>query len=622
MNSLVFDMEANGLNPDKLHCLSYNNLDKRSVKTEVSYLGMKNILANADRLIGHNITRFDIPVLERLLGIEIKAQLIDTLALSWYLFPNRVRHGLEWWGVEFGVPKPPIVDWDALPLEEYINRCEEDVNINTILWDNCWSYLMLLYDNDEDAAWRIVNYLQFKMDCAREQERSGWKLDVERCTTELNNMTKEHDEMYKALKSEMPNVPIKKKAERPAKPFKKDGSHSVTGERWFARLEEMSLPKDYRGTVEYIDGYKEANPSSHDQVKSWLFSLGWDPISFKYVRNDGGFDAGMRKIPQVRVDGPEGKILCPSVLDLVEKAPAIKKLEGITVLAHRMSLLKGFLESVDDDGYISAAIQGLANTLRFKHKTVVNLPGVGRPYGDIVRGCLIAPEGWELMGADMSSLEDRTKQHFIYEHDPAYVEEMNTPGFDPHLDIAVLAGLLTQTQVDLHKSGERKENGIRHKAKTTNYACTYGAKPPRIAREAKIPLREAEALVDTYWERNWAINKVAESLQVKTVNGQKWLFNPVSKFWYSLRNEKDRFSTLNQGTATFIFDSWVREVRRERPQLTAQFHDEIVCCIRKGFRDKGASLLQDAVQRVNDRLKLNRDMAVDVQFGKDYSEIH
>ena len=56
---------------------------------------MRSFFDETDILVGHNIIRFDIPVVERLLGIKVKAQLVDTLALSWYLFPNRKIHKLE-----------------------------------------------------------------------------------------------------------------------------------------------------------------------------------------------------------------------------------------------------------------------------------------------------------------------------------------------------------------------------------------------------------------------------------------------------------------------------------------------------------------------------------------------
>ena len=99
-----------------------------------------------------------------------------------------------------------------------------------------------------------------------------------------------------------------------------------------------------------------------------------------------------------------------------------------------------------------------------------------------------------------------------------------------------------------------------------------------------------------------------------------WLLNPVSKLWYSLRTEKDIFSTLNQGTGVWVFDTWVKHIRSKRPQLTAQFHDEVVLCVKKGHREGCTKLLKWAIAMTNEELKLNRSMDIDIQFGERYSE--
>src|SRR6478609_1295592 len=122
MNQLIFDIEGDSLSPTKIWCLAANT--ENGVRSTTSYDKMKQKLLEADVLIGHNITRFDIPVLERILEITIKAKIVDTLALSWYLYPQRILHGLEAWGEDLGVKKPPIIVWDDPELlDEYIHRC-------------------------------------------------------------------------------------------------------------------------------------------------------------------------------------------------------------------------------------------------------------------------------------------------------------------------------------------------------------------------------------------------------------------------------------------------------------------------------------------------------------------
>jgi len=616
MNQFIFDIEGDSLNPTKIWCLAANT--KLGVKSTTSYDKMKEKLENADIVIGHNIYRFDVPVLERILGIKIRAKIVDTLALSWYLYPQRIRHGLEEWGEDLGVKKPEIIRWDDPELiDEYRHRCEEDVKINTKLWNKMWKYLMRLYGTEEEV-WRFIDYLMFKMDCAREQERSRWKLDIDLCKKSLDELTAKKEDAVADLIAAMPKVAKMEKKTRPAKPFKQDGTYSVVGAKWFKLLRDHNLPADYDGVVEVVREYVDGNPNSHVQIKDWLYSNGWKPETFKYDKDDEG---NLRKIPQVNLEHGGG--ICPSVSKLYDRCPELARIEGLGVISHRISILNGFMESVDDEGYVQAQIAGLTNTLRFKHKTVVNLPGVDKPYGEIIRGVLIAPEGYELCGSDKSSLEDRLKQHYIFPYDPDYVREMQHEDYDPHLSLALLAGEVTQKQVDDYISGKDKSiKKIRHTFKQGNYACQYGAGPPRLALTADISVKEAEKVHKTYWEKNWAIKEVAKHQEIVTISGQMWLKNPINGFFYSLRSEKDIFSTLVQGSASYVFDRWVQIFRQKRSQLTAQFHDEVVLCLRKGNREKAIQLLRGAIKELNEELQLNRELDIDIQFGDRYSDIH
>lgn len=307
----------------------------------------------------------------------------------------------------------------------------------------------------------------------------------------------------------------------------------------------------------------------------------------------------------------------------------------MSILKHRIGILKGFLENVDADGCVKARIQGLTNTLRVRHTEVVNLPGIDKPYGADVRGCLIARDGYELCGADLNSLEDNTKKHYMYQYDPVYVKEMSVPGYDPHLTIAKRAGAITDDDIAFFvankdnpdvtpeiKSRVKKISGIRKMWKTVNYASTYGIGAAKLARDLKISVKEAKKLLDVYWELNWSVKKFAEDCVVKNVNGQEWVLNPVSKLWYSLRSRKDIFSTINQSTGVWVFDNWIREVFKKRRQLTASFHDECIWEIKLGHQDKMKQLVLDAMDQTNKKLNLNVYIGCDVQFGPRYSSIH
>lgn len=228
-----------------------------------------------------------------------------------------------------------------------------------------------------------------------------------------------------------------------------------------------------------------------------------------------------------------------------------------------------------------------------------------------------------------------TKRHYMYYHDPDYVNEMARPGYDPHLDLAKFAGDISQDELDIyteHKGDANLSSNIaaivahvkklRKPFKVVNYSSTYGVGAPKLARTMGVALGKAREMLDAFWRRNWAIRKVADEVKVRQIGSQMWLYNPVSKFWYSLRFDKDKFSTLNQGTGVYCFDSWLAEVLRKRPQLTGQFHDEGIWEVKKGHREEMEKLLRDSIRRVNDRLKLNVTLDIDVQFGHRYSDIH
>lgn len=609
MKWAVFDSEGNGLRPDLLYCLSWENNGTK--KTVTDYNEMRRFLSEHDVIIGHNIILYDIPNLERVLGVKYSGTAIDTLVLSWYLYNERRTHGLEDWGTELGIPKPEISDWENLDLEEYIHRCESDREITKRLWDKQVAYLKTLYP-DPKEFWRFIDYLMKKISVIRGQEETKWRLDVDFVKSELSKLEDIEKEKIETLRGLMPKVPIITKKHRPKVLRKATGELSAHGLVWYALLKERGLQDDYDGFIEVIKGYEEPNPGSPQQVKDFLFSLGWKPRTFKYNK-DG------KEIPQINKERGEG--LCDSVKDLFDKTPDLVVLDSLSVISHRMGLLKGFLRD-QEDGFLKASIIGLTNTLRFKHQEIVNLPKIGTNYSEGIRNSLIASgPNDELCGSDQKSLEDRLKQHFIYPYDPDYVKEMMKDDFDPHLDLAGTAHKLTLTDIEDYKKGDKSKKKIRDIFKNGNYACQYGAGPPKLVITCGISLSEAKDLHKVYWERNWAVKEVARNQKVKTIGDQLWLFNPVSKFWYPLRNMKDVFSTLVQGTASYVFDLWVFEITKVKP-LTAQFHDEIVLNVKKGYRDQIKSFLQKCIDTVNKNLKLNRLLEIDVQFGNRYGDIH
>jgi len=613
---IVFDVEANGLLDDatKIHCLSYTT-DGVIYDTLFDYDDMRDLLLSQQGLIGHNIIRYDVPLLEKILDIKIKARLFDTLPMSWVLNYNRPKHGLESFGEDFGIPKPKIDDWHNLTQDDYRHRCVEDVKINWKLWQDMLKRFMFIYKSKPELD-KFFRYLQFKMDCAAEAERVGWKLDVGLAKDCVAKLTEQQSSKINELKGVMPRVKITTKKSKPKVCFKKDGSPSSHGERWFALLDEHRLPRHYEGEVEVIKGWDQPNPNSNDQVKSWLFSLGWEPCTFNYIKES---PTETRLVPQVRSNGE----LTESVKRLIKDNPVVSVLDGLTVIQHRLKIFEGFLEC-EYNGYVRAEIDGLTNTLRFKHKKpLVNLPAVDKPWGKEVRGCLTVPDGYTLCGADMTSLEDTTKRHYMYPYDPDYVNDMSQEGFDPHLDLALHANAVSQIEIDEYNAGRNDQlKDLRKDFKVVNYSATYGVGKAKLARTTGMSEEAAQELLDAYWKRNWSVKAFIDNQKVRKINDEMWVQNPVSKFWHSLRYEKDVFSTLNQSTGAYCFDKWVAYYRTRRPNIIGQFHDESINLVRKGEEDEHSSALEWAIKKLNENLKLNVDLGIEIQYGQRYSDVH
>ena len=617
----------------RLHNLGFIDVNTKE-ETCLQWTKRKEIQAFLDTgptLVMHNGMVFDKEALS-FLGYDVsKVTIIDTLYWSWYLQPRRPKHGLEGYGEEFGVPKPVIDDWENQTQEDYDFRVMQDCRIQMKLFEQQYSQMLAIYKTPAEVR-RFTDYLMSKARQQVIQQRTKWRLDIPKLQKFLADWEPMIAVKVDALEASMPPVKQYVLKERPAKTHKANGVISATGAKWKALCDANGYDwKEPNLVIRLRIEDKPPNANSSSQIKDWLFSLGWVPQTFKYVRNKETGEG--REIPQITTkDKDDNPDICQSIKDLAEEYPdkGIEHLIGLGVIKNRVSIAKNWLKNVDDEGFLIAECGGLTNTLRLKHRGLVNIPSDRVFGGAELRGCLLAEDDdHEELGSDLSSLEDRCKHHFQWKYDPEYVKKQLAPDYDAHLAIGVAGGFITEEISQLHKDGIEKCK-LRPQFKTTNYACQYGAGAPTIARAAKCDLKQGEALHAAYWKLNWSIKEVAKNTIVQNIDGQMWQQNPINGFWYSLRSDKDRFSTLCQGTGSYVFDVWCNEViaicneRYNRdPKLSGQFHDELILQVRKGNRELWRELVGvEAMSRTNAILKLNRDVACDVQFGTNYAEIH
>ena len=625
------DIESDGLLDEitKIHVLSVGHRIDGTwhINSFNDYGDIRSYFTNEYNVIAiHNGVRFDVPAIEKILNIKVKATVIDTLALAWYVDLGRDRYNLESYGESFGFPKPPIDDWHNLSYEEYKFRCESDIQITIKLWEKLLNKLRQIYDSDADIV-RVIKYLNFIMECSYHQERQLIEIDVEKVKANKAYFESLKAEKVEQLKLAMPRPEIKRVIKKPAQMFKKDGTLSEAGKKWLAYG-----PGDAE-QIEVIVGHEEPNPNSVPQKKAWLYSLGWKPQTFAYKRDKATGET--KKIEQIMT---EEKELCPSVLKLVEKEPAIELLDGISVLTHRIGLFNGLLANQVKDGFIAQGLTQLAVSLRWQHSVVVNFPRVSGK-GDIrdgkwIRECLIAGKGKKIVQSDLSGIESRTSDHYTFHLNPDLIKETQADGFDPHTNIAVIAGLMTKEEEQWYKDNKEislsfedkkkmdRLKAARHKAKTCNYASLYLVGAPTLARTLDTTKKEAQKLIDAYWRVHWAVKAVTETFDIKDVGEEMWVLNPISRFRHNLRYEKDAFSVVNQSSAVYCFNIWLYNITRMGLWPVLQTHDDAVWVV----AEKDAETTRDAIlkgmDKTNRQLKLNIELACEVQVGTDLSQTH
>lgn len=670
-----FDLESSGLlhhlveqkESAKLHnvCAMELDSDKMYLLHSDTKKQRESIQRFLDRdiiLVCHNGISYDFHALKHF-GYDVsKVTVVDTLALSWYLDLYRAKHGLDSYSDESGTPKPVVDDWENLTQKDYDFRVKSDVKIQAYVYTKLKKRFEELYGKMTDIEFcnhKVVRYLNFKMEQLAEQQNNRIKIDVPKTKRLISELTVELEDKVEALKRVMPDVPKYRIHKAPKKPYKQDGTLSAIGEKWKELTGEHGYSFDYKGEIKTIRKYEESNPNSSAQVKDWLFSLGWNPQTFKYIKEDDGSE---REIPQIYIQG-SGGMLCQSIEDLAEEVPDVKELTSMGVLQHRIGVLNGFLDSLIFGQYVEAGAAGFTNTLRLKHrKPATNLPSSRVLYGEEVRSCMVAKDGKVLMGSDLTALENTIKFNFQLPHDKEYVEAQQSDDFDPHLDIALQANMLTEselyfyliekggfpvenypltkelesylTMTKIEKSAKIKSlSKVRSAGKQAGYSCQYGAGALTVSRAASVSMKIANKLVKAYRKRNWTIDVIAGEQKDKRTSWGRYQLNPLNGIWYNLKNDKDRFSTLVQGSSSYVFDLWLAsqfmlrdsgkyELGEYGARLLAQFHDEEILEISIGYEEEVARLAQDSIEAVNRRMKLQIPFSIDTQFGSDYSKIH
>ncbi len=253
-----------------------------------------------------------------------------------------------------------------------------------------------------------------------------------------------------------------------------------------------------------------------------------------------------------------------------------------------------------------------------------NIP-IRSPLGRQVRRAFIARPGWVLLSADYSQVELRVAAHIS--GDPGLVAAFQR-GEDIH---ASTAAAIFDVPIDQVTPEQRRF------AKQVNFGLIYGMSIQRLARDAGIPLGEAENFVAQYFGR---FPKVREYLErtlaqaknqgyVETILGRRRYFPVLQSVapgqeQARRRAEREAVNTPIQGSAADLLKLAMLRLHRalrERHQATQmilQVHDELVLEVPKEELPIVAPLVREVMESV---YPLRVPLKVDLSVGPNWEEM-
>lgn len=406
---IVVDIETN-LKHDTIWVVCTQDIDTGEKHTWNEENSFQDYIKDATSIIGHNFIGFDGHLLSKLWKTQISLKkIVDTLILSRLLEPSREKgHSLESWGEQLGEAKTdykaaweaavdrkeayPGECFDSPAIDVITAYCAQDVNVT------CKLFLHLEKQLKEKEFSQESIDLEHKVGfIIAEQERNGFKLDVEYATLLLADIKREMDIVYEQMQQRWP-------------PYEKERVSEKTGK---------SL-KPARIVF---------NPGSRKQIGEKLQELGWKPEKFT--------ETGQPVVDETvlsKVDIPEAQTIAKYLL-----------------LQKRVAQIESWFECLKPDGRVHGkVITNGAVTGRMTHHSpnMAQIPNSGSLYGPECRRCWVAEEGWTLVGCDASGLELRMLAHYMRdeEYAKAVVTGSSKDGTDIHTKNQKAAGLQTRDQ--------------------------------------------------------------------------------------------------------------------------------------------------------------------------------
>ena len=243
--------------------------------------------------------------------------------------------------------------------------------------------------------------------------------------------------------------------------------------------------------------------------------------------------------------------------------------------------------------------------------------------GRKIREAFIPEKGNVLISADYSQIELRIMAHLSGDKNLTYAFNNN---IDVHSSTASEVFNIPLEDV----SAEHRRS-----AKAINFGLIYGMSAFGLTRQLGIPRHEAQAYLDTYFERYTGVKEYMDStkelakknLYVETILGRKLHVASINDS-NGLRRQAAERAAINaplQGSAADIIkkamvdvDQWIGD---DNPniKLIMQVHDELIFEANKDFANDAIGHI---VKLMESTIELNIPLIVDANKGKNWNEAH
>ena len=251
-----------------------------------------------------------------------------------------------------------------------------------------------------------------------------------------------------------------------------------------------------------------------------------------------------------------------------------------------------------------------------------NIP-IKTPEGRKIREAFIAEKGNVLISADYSQIELRIMAHLSG-------DKNLTRAFKNNIDVhSATASEIFNVPLENVTPDHRRS------AKAINFGLIYGMSAFGLTRQLGIPRNEAQAYLDTYFERYTGVKDYMEStkelakknLFVETILGRKLHVATINDP-NGLRRKAAERAAINaplQGSAADIIkkamidvDQWIG-VNNPDIKMIMQVHDELIFEVKKEF---AVDALNEIVKLMECSVKLKIPLIVDANQGTNWNEAH